>query len=77
VESGKIESIVSAAYLLTPTIPKLNATYRDTPLPGRLFHPAYRTRFRFGALTLRPGMSLAEITSVLKMAIGDSADGSE
>jgi predicted component of viral defense system (DUF524 family) len=75
VESGKIEGIVSAAYLLSPTLPKLNATYRDTSLPGRLFHPEYRTRFRFGAVTLRPGMSSADIGAALRVVIADSVGG--
>jgi hypothetical protein len=75
VESGKIEGIVSAAYLLSPTLPKLNATYRDTSLPGRLFHPEYRTRFRFGAVTLRPGMSSTDIGAALRVVIADSVGG--
>lgn len=70
--SGKIEGIVSAAYLLCPTMPILNAAYRDTPLPGRLFHQEYRTRFRFGAVTLRPGMSITDIGASLKVIIADS-----
>jgi hypothetical protein len=37
--------------------------YRDTPMPGRLFHPGYRAGFLFGALTLRPGMAAAEIVA--------------
>jgi hypothetical protein len=75
VNSGKIEGIVSAAYLLSPNLPKLNATYRDTSLPGRLFHPEYRTQFRFGAVTLRPGMSSAHIGAALRLVMADSAGG--
>ena len=48
-ESGDIEGIVPEAYLLMP--------YLETPLPGRLFHPAYRRSFRFGATTLLPDMT--------------------
>ena len=56
-------------------MPKLNATCRDTPLPGRLFHPEYRTRFHFGVVTLRPGMSIADIGAVLRVIITDSIGG--
>jgi hypothetical protein len=73
-DTGRIEGIVSAAYLLSPTVPTLNTTYRNTPLPGRLFHPEYRSRFRFGAMTLRPGMSIAEIGTALKIIIADSTE---
>ena len=72
VESGNIDGIVSAAYLLSPTIPKLNVTYRGTSLPGRLFHPEYCARFRFGALTLRPGMSNADIGAALRIIVTDA-----
>ena len=74
-DTGRIEGIVSAAYVLSPTVPTLNTTYRTTPLPGRLFHPEYRSRFRFGAITLRPGMSIAEIGAALKIVIADSTIG--
>jgi len=52
VDSGNVEKIVMAAYLLTPYIPELKAGYRDAPMPGWLFHPEYRRSFRFGAVTL-------------------------
>ena len=35
-------------------------------MPGRLFHPAYRADFRFGALTLRPNMRAREIAAALR-----------
>jgi hypothetical protein len=66
VEGGAIEGIVTAAYLLTPHVPGIRRSYRDTPLPERLFHPAYRSSFRFGAVTMRPGMTLAQIGTVLR-----------
>jgi hypothetical protein len=71
-DSGKVEGIVSAAYLLTPHIPHLHSNYRDTPLPGRLFHPQYRTSFRFGAVTLKPGMSGGDIATALKAIVADA-----
>jgi Domain of unknown function (DUF2357)/PD-(D/E)XK nuclease superfamily len=70
--SSDIQSIVTAAYLLTPHMPTLQGGYRDTPMPGRLFHPAYRGSFRFGAVTLRPGMTLAEIAAALRLIVADA-----
>lgn len=71
-ETGGVTGIVSAAYLLAPYVPSLVSGYRDTPLPGRLFHPEYRAGFRFGAVTLRPGMSTGEIATVLKAVVADA-----
>jgi hypothetical protein len=72
VEGGAIAGIVSAAYLLTPHVPELRDGYRDTALPGRLFHPQYRSSFRFGAVTMRPGMTIAEVGSALKIITADA-----
>ncbi|EJC71107.1 hypothetical protein Rleg5DRAFT_6939 [Rhizobium leguminosarum bv. viciae WSM1455] len=71
-ESGRTEGIVTAAYLLTPHLPVLGSGYRDTPMPGRLFHPSYRAGFRFGAVTLRPGMTAAEIAATLRLVVADA-----
>ena len=71
-ESGEIEGIVSAAYLLTPYLPEIDAAYRDTPLPARLFHPEYRSTFHFGAVTMRPGMPISEIGTVLRAITADA-----
>ena len=73
VGSGRTEGIVTAAYLLTPHMPTcLQADFRDTPAPGRLFHPQYREKFRFGAVTLRPGMSDAELRTCLRAIVADA-----
>lgn len=72
VGDGEIEGIVTAAYLLTPHIPALDSDFRKTPVPGRLFHPRYREKFRFGAVTLRPGMSSGELRSSLKAIVTDA-----
>ncbi len=72
VDSGRPEGIVTAAYLLTPHTPVLRSGYRDTKMPGRLFHPDYRTAFRFGAVTLRPGMTTAEIAGALRLIVADA-----
>nr|WP_278045734.1 DUF2357 domain-containing protein [Rhodocyclus gracilis] len=71
--SGQIEGVVSAAYLLTPHIPSLNENFKYTPVPGRLFHPQYREKFRFGALTLRPGMSGDDLRACLRSIVADVA----
>ncbi|MBX4899812.1 DUF2357 domain-containing protein [Rhizobium bangladeshense] len=74
-ESGRTKGIVTAAYLLTPYVPVLGSGYRDTPMPGRLFHPSYRAGFRFGAVTLRPGMTAAEIAATLRLVVTDATTG--
>jgi len=71
-ESGEIEGIVTAAYLLTPHSPAIRSDFKTTPVPGRLFHPQYRDKFRFGAITLRPGMSCDELRSSLKEIVADA-----
>jgi PD-(D/E)XK nuclease superfamily len=71
--TGKAEGIVSAAYLMAPHMPaNLTPGYRDTPLPGRLFHPEYRRSFRFGAVTLRPGMTTADVAAALRSIVADA-----
>lgn len=74
-ESGRTEGIVTAAYLLTPHVPSLKDDFRDTPVPGRLFHPQYREKFRFGAVTLRPGMSAEDLLSCLRTIVADAFAG--
>ena len=71
--TGRTEGIVTAAYLLTPHIPaSLQADFRTTPMPGRLFHPQYRQKFRFGALTLKPGMTGDELRLCLRRIVSDA-----
>lgn len=72
-ESGRTEGIVTAAYLLTPHVPALKDDFKDTPVPGRLFHPQYREKFRFGAVTLRPGMSSDDLRACLRTIVADAA----
>lgn len=73
VSGGKTEGLVTAAYLLTPYIPALDDDFRSTPMPGRLFHPQYREKFRFGAVTLRPGMSSDDLRDSLKTIVADAS----
>jgi len=72
VEDGAVEGIVTAAYLLTPHVPAIGAGYRDTPMPGRLFHPEYRSSFRFGAVTMRPGMTMPQLGEALRTITADA-----
>ena len=41
-------------------------------MPGRLFHPQYRRGFRFGAVSLRPGMAVGELGGVLRLIVADA-----
>jgi hypothetical protein len=72
--SGTLAGIVTAAYLLAPALPAFDAGkgYRSNPMPGRLFHPQYRDKFRFGAVVLAPGMSLDEVRGALREALDDA-----
>lgn len=70
--SGITEGIVSAAYLLTPHLPKLSSDFKSSAVPGRLFHPEYRDKFRFGAVTLRPGMSASDLRHCLQTIVQDA-----
>jgi hypothetical protein len=74
IEDGAVEGIVTAAYLLTPHAPLLSPDFKLTAVPGRLFHPQYRQKFRFGAVTLRPGMSGTEIKSCLRAIVADATN---
>lgn len=71
-EGEGVRQIVGGAYLLSPHAPGVGADWRSTAMPGRLFHPAYRSTFRFGAMTLKPGMSLEAIGSALDLILSDA-----
>lgn len=66
------EGAVSAAYLVTPDAPAAAGPWRDTRLPARLFHPDYRRTFRFGAVTLQPGMPMTAIEAAFDTMIEDA-----
>ena len=72
--NGELAGVVSAAYLLAPSLPSIETekAYRSNPMPGRLFHPEYRDMFRFGAIVLAPGMSLDDIREALRVALRDA-----
>lgn len=69
---GGVAGIVRAAYLLTPHVPQFGEDFKDAAVPGRLFHPGYREKFKFGAITLRPGMRSDEMRNALRMIVADS-----
>ena len=69
-----ISSVVRAAYLVSPQPPQFRENYRDTPMPGRLFHPQYRSDFRFGAVTLRPGMTATELRHALTTIVAHAVE---
>jgi hypothetical protein len=72
-EGDQTQGIVTAAYLLTPHVPAgLQGHFQATGLPGRLFHPEFRGKFRFGAVTLRPGMSGNELQNCLQTIVADA-----
>ncbi|WP_448132901.1 DUF2357 domain-containing protein [Stenotrophomonas rhizophila] len=71
-DDEEVLDVVTAAYLLTPHIPVIGDDFETTPLPGRLFHPHYREKFRFGAITLRPGMSGEELRNSLRTIVADA-----
>ncbi|MBS0331786.1 MAG: DUF2357 domain-containing protein [Proteobacteria bacterium] len=70
-ESG-VRRIVSAAYLLSPDRHDGDGDWRASAMPGRLFHPVYRSAFRFGAVSLAPGMTAAEIGMALDTILEDA-----
>ena len=72
VDDTRVEGFVNAAYLLSPQFPGVESAYKDTSMPGRLFHPEYRRQFRFGAVMLRPGMSIQAIALTLKEVVADA-----
>lgn len=71
-DNDEVSGVVTAAYLLTPHIPVIGEDFKTTPVPGRLFHPQYREKFQFGAVTLRPGMSGEELRDSLRTIVADA-----
>lgn len=71
-DGDSVRQLVGAAYLLSPATPIIAGTWTDAPMPGRLFHPAYRGQFRFGAVSLAPGMSPEQIALALEAILDDS-----
>lgn len=70
--ASRVRQIVGAAYLLSPDAYTASSDWQRTSMPGRLFHPEYRSEFRFGAVTLTPGMDAAEIRLALETILDDA-----
>lgn len=74
--NGAVEGVVSAAYLLTPHNPQKDwndePEFEKTSMPSRLFHPKYRGKFRFGAVTLKPGMKPDQLRDCLRNIVADA-----
>ena len=76
VRPGGVERIVTGAYLITPdrlgpSGARVNSDWKRVNMPARLFHPIYRERFRFGAITMRPGISDRGVIILLRKLIAD------
>lgn len=66
-----VGSAVVGAYLVSPYSPNLTKSWKETDSPGRFFHPEYRGSFKFGAITMRPGMTLEDVGLLLDEVVGD------
>jgi hypothetical protein len=67
--------LVAGAYILTPESLGSEKPWTDLKSPAVLFHPDYRGEFKFGAITMKPGISLAECEAILDLAFGDAGIG--
>src|SRR5579884_190273 len=70
-DDDSIKRIVTGAYLITPDIYNTDANWKNLKTPARLFHPEYRSEFRFGAITMYPGIKDKETIALLKNIIED------
>lgn len=59
------EQVVSGAYLISPYLFQAGDSWEDASKPDRFFYPEYRQRFRFGAISLVPGISLEQTGDLL------------
>ena len=73
-ETGEVEGIVTTAYFARATCSGDGAEtgYEDMAMPGRLLHPEYRRRFRFGVVSLRPGMQAGKLRETLRTIVADA-----
>jgi hypothetical protein len=73
-DDGTRRGAVVGAYLVTPHIGECGQDWRETNMPNRLFHPDYRSEFRFGAVTLRPAVSDHDVASLLKAILSECGE---
>ena len=66
---------VRAAFVLTPHVPgEAPADWHADRPPEVFFREGYQQAFRFGAVTLRPGVGLEQCRNLLEVLVG-LADG--
>lgn len=70
--TDNIERIVIAAYLMSPHLSADGKPWKETDMPDRLFHPKYRSTFKFGAIRLHPGMTVSDVCALLKEILKDA-----
>jgi hypothetical protein len=73
-----IRNIVQGAYLVSPHLPPdFRSDWKDEgDVANRVFHPDYRQKFRFGAVTMRPGStSIADACRILESMAAESGIG--
>lgn len=58
----EIRNIVRGAYLVSPQLPAgfCSDWKNESDVTNRVFHPKYRQKFQFGAVTMRPGTTSIE-----------------
>lgn len=70
--NGSDRRTVEAAFVITPRQPDSShaAAWRAEQAPAVFFREEYRSRFRFGAIVLRPGVSIEGCRAVLADLVG-------
>ncbi|HET6841495.1 MAG TPA: DUF2357 domain-containing protein [Candidatus Angelobacter sp.] len=63
---------VLASYLITPEMFSVTGDWQDAEMPARLFFPDYRGKFKFGAVTLRPGKPISDAIQALELILTDA-----
>ena len=75
-EDGSSQRTVKAAFVIVPNIPfDTGGDWRGLDCPGVFFRQEYRDSFRFGAVVLRPGVTLDECRKMLSSILRYSEIG--
>ncbi|MAE08820.1 MAG: hypothetical protein CL661_08695, partial [Bacteroidetes bacterium] len=70
---NKIKQTVIGSYLLTPQdFNTYKQDWKQEKMPNRIFHPYYKSKFKFGAITFKPGLTNFEIDLIIKHILQDS-----
>jgi hypothetical protein len=71
---GATRRAVIGAYVISPFDPLVTAAeWPQADMPMRLFHPDFRGKFRFGGISMVPGLSLESVVQGLDMIIQDAS----